>query len=102
MSVLTTRLPKLYRVVYGRFEWVHDELIDGDHRQTCGVHYIKIKRVLISNNEWKWSFAESVEFVHWHDLQYFEEDLLYSSGFNRDYTGEIEWCNKPDRLSYEY
>jgi len=50
---IRTDLPKMYRVVYGRFEYVHDSLVNGEHVQDCGDYYSQVRRVITSDG-WKW------------------------------------------------
>ena len=48
------KLPKLYRKVYLKFEWIIDSLQGGEHHQDWGFTYIPSMRVLDVKGNWFW------------------------------------------------
>lgn len=52
------KLPKLYRKVYLKFEWIVDSLQGGEHHQDWGFNYIPAMRVLDTEGDWFWSVTD--------------------------------------------
>ena len=63
---IRTDLPKMYRVVYAKIEWITDTLEGGEHVQRCGDYYSQVRRV-ITPNGWKWQalWKNDVDY-HWY------------------------------------
>ena len=47
-------LPRLYRVVSCKIEYVHDYCVNGEHDQRCGDYWIQARRVIDEELGWKW------------------------------------------------
>lgn len=47
-------LPKLYKEVGCKIEYVHDYLVNGEHDQRCGDYWLQVKRVKCRDLGWKW------------------------------------------------
>lgn len=47
-------LPKLYREVGCKIEYVHDHCVNGEHDQRCGDYWLQVKRVKCDKLGWKW------------------------------------------------
>ena len=89
------KLPKLYRKVYLKFEWIIDSLQGGEHCQDWGFNYIPAMRVLDAKGNWFWSVIDWCEFKDEHK-KYFdkynhhEEDGWSDFDYNRlDDDGQI-------------
>lgn len=52
------KLPKLYRKVWLKIEWLKDECVNGEHEQTGGDIYIEAKRVKNPDNTWFWQMSK--------------------------------------------
>ena len=57
------KLPKLYRKVYLKFEWIIDGLQGGEHYQDWGFNYIPAMRVLDTKGNWFWSVVDWCEYA---------------------------------------
>ena len=66
------KLPKLYRKVYLKFEWIIDSLQGGEHCQDWGYNYIPAMRVLDTEGDWFWSVIDWCEFKDEHK-EYFDK-----------------------------
>ncbi len=58
-------LPKLYRVVSCKIEYVHDYCVNGEHDQRCGDYWIQVRRVLDDELGWKWSPVKDDCFLYY-------------------------------------
>ncbi len=67
------KLPKLYRKVYLKFEWIVDSLQGGEHHQDWGYNYLQAMRVLDEDGNWFW------QITYWRDL---EEEKEYFDKYN--------------------
>ncbi len=74
---LYTHLPKLYRKVYGQFDYCHDYLAGGEHQQEVGYNYFPVCRVACKESGWKWLLL---------DKDFTPDDALdcYSNGMSQD------------------
>ena len=69
-------LPKLYRNVWLKIEWLKDECVNGEHEQTGGDIYIEASRVKHPDNTWFWKISDYDKEYHEYELKmagYFDE-----------------------------
>ena len=92
------KLPKLYRKVWLKIEWLNDECINGDHVQTDGNIYIESMRVKNPDNSWRWQIDQfDIENNRW-ELEmagYFCEydEFYYELEYKNPYPyNEGDWC----------
>ena len=92
------KLPKLYRKVWLKIEWLKDECINGEHVQTDGYIYIESRRVKSPDNSWFWQIDPwDIEENRW-ELEmagYFdgEDEFYYALEYkNPSPYNEGDWC----------
>jgi len=92
------KLPKLYRKVWLKIEWLKDECINGEHEQTDGHIYIESRRVKNPDNSWFWKIDPlDIENNRW-ELEmagYFCEydEFYYELEYKNPYPwNEGDWC----------
>lgn len=69
------KLPKLYRKVWIKWEWMTGHCFGGVHIQNSGVEYFQIYRTKSSDNKWYWKLVdESKEHNTWEE--YVDDDLV--------------------------
>lgn len=81
-------LPKLYRKVFVKLDWIHDSLVGGEHCQAEGVHHVKARRALKRDGSWFWQLVDDMYLYSHYDERnirdYFTDMDLY--------LNEVEWC----------
>ena len=86
-------LPKLYRKVYIKLDWIHDSIVGGEHCQTEGVHYIKAARSLKSDGSWFWQLVDDMYYYGDYD----EKNIRSYFSKMDSYLGDVEWCDREPR-----
>ncbi len=98
-------LPKLYRKVWLKIEWLKDECVNGEHEQTEGYIYIEARRVKGSDNLWFWKIdtcdvennrweLEMAGYLSEYDEFYYE--VVYK---NPNPYKEGDWCYPYQRMT---
>ncbi|AUR89607.1 hypothetical protein NVP1127O_15 [Vibrio phage 1.127.O._10N.286.52.E12] len=86
-------LPKLYRKVFVKLDWCHDQIVGGEHHQAEGVHHVKARRALKDDGSWFWKLID--------DMHYYsdcDERNIRSYFCDLDsYLNEVEWCDREPR-----
>ena len=101
------KLPKLYRKVWLKIEWLKDECVNGEHEQTCGDIYIEAKRVKKPDNTWCWQVSNwdieenrcTLEMAGYFDG---DDEFMYDIELknpNHSPYNEGDWCYAYQRLT---
>lgn len=93
------KLPKLYRKIWIKWEWVSDECWDGFHHQDSGYHYYQVRRVISDSGDWDWVFIGDTP----SDYSLCDRDTLHhyivkkrdEMKFNTEYPAHLFSENRP-------
>jgi hypothetical protein len=74
----------MYRPVYIHWEWITDELIGGEHVQSCGIDYVKARRVACKSG-WRWQMCN-------------KQDYHFGERFKARFEGELNYGDCYDAI----